>query len=115
MTRLKLNISHIVPAPADRSLMHGLYGYKEVIETIRWGLVDIGCDVTVSDNTLLTESVNIILGAQMLTEEDLRRLPANTIVYNFEQIGGTRQLLDHGFLLTVTRLDANRSASLLGS
>ena len=88
MTRLKLNISHIVPPPADRSLMHGLYGYKEVIETIRWGLVDIGCDVTVSDNTVLTESVNIILGAQMLTEDDLRRLPANTIIYNFEQIGG---------------------------
>ncbi len=86
MTRLKLNISHIVPPPADRSLMHGLYGYKEVIETIRWGLVDIGCDVTVSDNTVLTESVNIILGAQMLTEDDLRRLPANTIIYNFEQM-----------------------------
>ena len=92
MTRLKLNISHIVPAPADRSLMHGLYGYKEVIETIRWGLIDIGCDVTVSDNTVLTESVNIILGAQMLTEDDLRRLPADTIIYNFEQMAGRKTL-----------------------
>jgi hypothetical protein len=88
MTRLKFNISHIVPAPSDRSLMHGLYGYKEVIETIRWGLIDIGCDVTVSDNSLLSNSVNLILGAQALPESDLRRLPSNTIIYNFEQIGG---------------------------
>lgn len=88
MTPLKLNISHIVPAPSDRSLMHGLYGYKEVIETIRWGLIDIGCDVTVSDNSLLSNSVNLILGAQALPEAELRRLPGNTIIYNFEQIGG---------------------------
>jgi hypothetical protein len=88
MARLKFNISHIVPAASDRSLMHGLYGYKEVIETIWWGLNDIGCNVTISDNSLLSESINIILGAQVLTEDDLRRLPANTIIYNFEQIGG---------------------------
>jgi len=88
MTRPKFNICHIVPAASDRSLMHGLYGYKEVIETIRWGLIDIGYDVTVADNSLLSESVNIILGAQVLTEEELKRLPPSTIVYNFEQIGG---------------------------
>jgi hypothetical protein len=91
MTRLKLNISHIVPPPSNRSLMHGLYGYKEVVETIRWGLIDIGCDVTVTDNSLLSNRVNLILGAQALPEADLRRLPANTIIYNFEQVGGQNE------------------------
>jgi hypothetical protein len=81
MTRQKLNIAHIIPDPRVRSSTHGLYGYKEIIETIRWGLVDLGCDVTVSDNSILRDRVNVILGAQMLKEADLERLPTNTIVY----------------------------------
>jgi hypothetical protein len=88
VTHQKLNIVHIVPDPRVRNMMHGLLGYKEIIETIRWGLVDLGCDVTVSDNSISLDRVNVILGAQMLTEADLKRLPTNTIVYNFEQIRG---------------------------
>ena len=86
MTSHKFNLAHIVPDPHVRSSTHGLYGYKEIIETIRWGLADIGFNVTVSDNSLASDRVNVIVGVQMLGEQDLKKPPGNTIVYNFEQI-----------------------------
>jgi hypothetical protein len=88
MSRLRFNITHIVPNTSQRSGMHGLYGYREVIETIQWGLRDIGCEATVSDNSVVSDRINIILGVQMLPQADLARLPVNTIIYNFEQFGG---------------------------
>ena len=69
-------------------MVHGLYGYREVIETLQWGLRDLGYDATVSENQIDATRVNIVLGAQMLADADLRRLPDETIVYNFEQISG---------------------------
>jgi hypothetical protein len=84
----RFNIAYIVP---DRngppSLMHGLYGYREVIDALQWGLTDIGCDTTVRENGFIAERTNIVLGAQMLTDSELQRLPRETIIYNFEQIG----------------------------
>jgi hypothetical protein len=68
--------------------MHGLLGYREVIETIAWGLSQLGHPVSVGENEFRPAVVNILFGAQMLSDEDLLRLPAETVVYNFEQIGG---------------------------
>jgi hypothetical protein len=87
MFKKRFNIAHIVPVGNARSIMHGLYGYREVIETLQWGLTEIGCDVTVKENSFDPGRINIILGAQMLSDADLRRLPAESIIYNFEQIG----------------------------
>jgi hypothetical protein len=84
----RFNIAHIVPATSTFSMVHGLYGYREVIETLHWGLTDLGYDVTISENQIDGARVNIVLGAQMLADTELRRLPDATIVYNFEQIGG---------------------------
>lgn len=90
MKSSKFNIAHIVPVAGTRSIMHGLYGYREVIESIRWGFADIGCDVTLSENGFAGGRINIVLGAQMLGDAELHRLPPETIIYNFEQIGGVR-------------------------
>lgn len=68
--------------------MHGLNGYKEVIDTVQWGLRELGHGASSSINTVSETAVNIIFGAQMLTPEFLVQLPAETIVYNFEQIKG---------------------------
>jgi hypothetical protein len=87
MSKKRFNIGHIVPVQGARSIMHGLYGYREVIDTLQWGLADIGHDVTVSENSLAADRINILLGAQMLSAEQLRQLPQQTIIYNFEQIG----------------------------
>lgn len=86
MTRFHL--ASIVPPPGDRSLLHGLYGYREVIDTLRWGLDQLGHEVSVGQNTFRADHVNVVFGVQVLPHTDLLRLPDDTIVYNFEQIGG---------------------------
>jgi len=86
---MKFHVAHIVPVPGTRSLMHGLLGYREVVETIAWGLGDLGHEVSVGANSFRDGCVNIVFGAQMLAPADLARLPPETIIYNFEQIGDT--------------------------
>ncbi len=78
---------HIVQVVPDRRL-HGLYGYREVIETLQWGLTSIGHAATAAENAFAGDSVNIVFGFQMLPEAELERLPPETIVYNFEQLAG---------------------------
>jgi hypothetical protein len=68
--------------------MHGLYGYIEVIQSIEWGLKELGHSVTYALNNFDPKSINIIFGAQVLPIDFLDKLPGNTIVYNFEQIRG---------------------------
>ena len=80
----KFNIVHVVPDPR----LHGLEGYREVIETLQWGLASLGHDATVSDNAFAAGRTNIVLGFQMQGEAELDAAPPDTIVYNFEQLAG---------------------------
>jgi hypothetical protein len=82
---MRFNIVHIV---AGLRVAHGLLGHAEVIETVKWGLIQLGYDVTVGVNKIEPDRINIIVGGQMLTDDSIQKLPANTIVYNFEQLGG---------------------------
>lgn len=84
----RFHLASIVPPPTDRSLLHGLYGYREVIDTTAWGLSQLGYEVSVGENTFRADHVNVVFGVQVLPLADLRRLPGDTIIYNFEQIGG---------------------------
>jgi hypothetical protein len=68
--------------------MHGLNGYKEVIDSVQWGLEQLGHDAFYALNNFNPTSNNIIFGAQVLSVPFLQLLPANTIVYNFEQFRG---------------------------
>lgn len=78
------NLVHIL----DTGAMHGLQGYRELIETLGWGLEQLGMKVSMTENQLLTGCVNIVFGAQVLPVEAIRKLPAETIIYNLEQMGG---------------------------
>lgn len=78
---MHFHLAHIVPQGA----MHGLHGYKDVIDTVEWGLRELGHTVTYGLNELSTGGRNIIFGAQMLEPAVLETLPPETIVYNFEQ------------------------------
>lgn len=80
----RFHISHIIPHPK----LHGLHGYREVIETLQWGLASLGYEVTTNLNLIAKDATNIVLGFQMLSESDIDHLPPDTIVYNFEQIAG---------------------------
>ena len=83
----KFNIMHCVP----HERMHGLNGYKEVIDSVLWGLSELGHEVRYSLNTFDPTSRNIIFGAQVLPVEFLQTLPTHTIVYNFEQLRGLQK------------------------
>jgi len=66
--------------------MHGLNGYKEVIETVGWGLEQFGHRVSYALNTAGTDATNIVFGAQVMPIAALQKLPPGTIIYNFEQL-----------------------------
>ena len=68
--------------------MHGLNGYKEVIDTVQWGLQQLGHSVSYGLNNLSRTATNIIFGAQVMSIESIEKLPPETIVYNFEQLKG---------------------------
>jgi hypothetical protein len=78
------HLVHSIPHPR----MHGLNGYKEVIETVSWGLEQLGHHVSYAVNEPAISATNIIFGAQVMDIASLRQLPDNTIIYNFEQMRG---------------------------
>jgi hypothetical protein len=86
MVSRKYNIVHLVPD--DR--IHGLYGYREVIETLEWGLRTLGHEVTLSHNRFANGSTNIVFGFQTMSPQAVAALPRDTIIYNFEQMAGRK-------------------------
>ena len=66
--------------------MHGLNGYKEVIETVRWGLEQLGHRATYAINERAVDATNIVFGAQVMPVAALAELGPGTIIYNFEQL-----------------------------
>ena len=68
--------------------MHGLHGYKEIIDAVQWGLQELGHTAVYGLNTLSPNARNIVFGFQVLPQETLETLPRDTIVYHFEQLRG---------------------------
>ena len=81
---MRFHIAHVVPNPR----LHGLYGYQEVIDTLQWGLREIGHEVTAGKNAIESDRINIIFGVQMIAQHATHTLPDNTIIYNLEQVAG---------------------------
>ena len=86
MSPRSYNIVHLVP---DERI-HGLYGYREVIETLEWGLRALGNDVTSSHNRFAGGCPNIVFGFQTMAPQEVSALPSDTIIYNFEQMAGRK-------------------------
>jgi hypothetical protein len=80
----KYHLLHCIPNPK----MHGLNGYIEVIQTVKWGLEQLGHQVSYAINNFDSNATNIVFGAQMLPIEMMKKLPNDTIMYNFEQLRG---------------------------
>jgi hypothetical protein len=81
------------PAPQKFHLVHihhpGVHttmGYREVVETLHWGLQQLGHDATLAINTFAADRVNIVVGGQLLSPADIERIPQNSIIYNLEQL-----------------------------
>ncbi|MEP7155994.1 MAG: hypothetical protein ABI905_09485 [Betaproteobacteria bacterium] len=56
------------------------------METLEWGLSQLGHDVSYAVNSYRPSARNIVFGAQVLPAEKLEKLPRNSVAYNFEQI-----------------------------
>ena len=80
----RFNIAQLIPD--DR--VHGVHGFREVIETVDWGLTALGLEVTRSVNRGVNDGTNIIFGFHALSATAIEALPPDTIVYNFEQMAG---------------------------
>lgn len=84
LSMAKFHLVHYVPHPR----LHGLWGYLEIIQTVRWGLEKLGHQVSYGVNKIEHKATNIIFGAQLIPLDFLPQLPADTIIYNFEQTRG---------------------------
>ncbi|MEO8136461.1 MAG: hypothetical protein ABI831_21105 [Betaproteobacteria bacterium] len=98
---MKFHLAHIVPG----KMFHGLNGYKEVIDTVQWGLQQLGHSAEYGLNTFSTTATNIVFGWQMLEMDTLNDLPPETIAYNLEQgRGWTAEGVKPQFRIVAQRL-----------
>jgi hypothetical protein len=78
---------HIVGVRSDSVVNdHGVHAYKDVADTLYWGLSSLGHKVTSGINSYIPDhnTVNIFLGSYILAIEGLEAVPRNAILYNFE-------------------------------
>jgi O-methyltransferase/8-demethyl-8-(2,3-dimethoxy-alpha-L-rhamnosyl)tetracenomycin-C 4'-O-methyltransferase len=61
--------------------------FREVAEGLQSALRSLGHTVTFGENTVDAQAHSIVLGAHLLTEQEIESLPASAIVYNLEQLG----------------------------
>jgi SAM-dependent methyltransferase len=62
--------------------------FREVAETLQFGLRSIGHTAQIQENVLDAAATNVLLGGHLLTPEDILLLPPGSILYNLEQLGG---------------------------
>src|SRR5438034_5398341 len=79
---MRFNLVHVLSDPP----LHTPMGYRETIETLEWGLKELGHDVTVQVNGLTPGRRHMVIGAQLLPTDLLDRFPDDTILYNLEQL-----------------------------
>jgi len=84
----QFHILHIIPDPR----LHILNGYNDVIKTIVWGLRCHGHEVTYAVNQPRLDARNIVFGANMAPDILIGMLPADSIIYNLEQVSGLRAI-----------------------
>ena len=60
--------------------------FQEVIDVVAAGLAEIGYASTLRINEFVPGENHIVFGPRMLRAEDVERVPASTILYNFEPL-----------------------------
>src|SRR5438552_3349623 len=77
--------------------------FREIGETLAFALQSLGHAAAVTRNELDEGAVNILLGAHLIDEATVSRLPARTIVYNFEQVHGESQWIKPLYVSLIRR------------
>jgi O-methyltransferase/8-demethyl-8-(2,3-dimethoxy-alpha-L-rhamnosyl)tetracenomycin-C 4'-O-methyltransferase len=61
--------------------------FREVAEGLQSALRSLGHSVVVAENSVDAQATSIVLGAHLLSQQEMEALPSSTIVYNLEQLG----------------------------
>jgi len=80
-------MSHFNIVHASGVGIGGTEAYREVIDSVLWGLRHLGHDATYSLNQFHPEATNILFGGHLLGRL-LLDIPQGSIYYNLEQISG---------------------------
>lgn len=83
MIKQKVNLV-VIATSKTREILIGIF--SDVMETMRWGLVELGYDVLISVNDIHPDRTNIVFAFHMLTLPQLDLLPPDTVLYNMEQL-----------------------------
>jgi SAM-dependent methyltransferase len=62
--------------------------FREIAETLQAGLEGLRHTARVQENICERHMTNIVLGAHLLTAPQMQNIPAGSIIYNLEQMGG---------------------------
>jgi hypothetical protein len=79
----RFHVCHILPAGR---VFSGLNGYRDIADSLLWGLRALGHEASYAQNSPHPAALNIVMGVQMLAEQQLGELPAGTLIYNLEQM-----------------------------
>ncbi len=85
---MRFHLVHFISDPA----IHMLSGYNELIDTLEWGFASLGHQVSRAVNRIEPDATNIAFGSHLMPIEVLQQLPADSIVYNLEQLRGAHNL-----------------------
>jgi hypothetical protein len=77
----RIHITQIVPT----EVVHVYSGYQEVVDTLLWGLRELGFEADFAFNSVRADARNIIFSAQAAGIDLIRQFPKDTIIYNLEQ------------------------------
>src|SRR5690348_2047097 len=64
--------------------------FREIAETLQLGLEALGHTAHIAENIFEANCTNLILGAHLLTPQQMQTLPPGSVIYNLEQIGGAQ-------------------------
>jgi SAM-dependent methyltransferase len=62
--------------------------FREVAESLQFGLRSIGHSAQIQENVFDARATNILLGAHLLSPQQVRLVPPGSVLYNLEQLGG---------------------------
>ncbi|MBC8014624.1 MAG: hypothetical protein H7X79_02645 [Sporomusaceae bacterium] len=59
--------------------------FQEVANTLIYGLQSLGYNAVITENNFSDRNINIILGAHLIAEDQIDKIPLSSIIYNLEQ------------------------------
>ncbi len=79
--------------------------FNEIAESLRYSFSKMGFISEHTENLFIDDGVNIILGAHLLTADQIANIPESSIIYNFEQITDSSTWMTPEFLGLFQKFD----------